>query len=196
MLRLIVPILLLAVGALDIKALDWPNGSFAFLEKHCFECHDEDTQKGELDLTLLSPGMASREEAEDMLQEAFADAFASLHRFRGESTFGAWLKRIVINKCINELKRRKVDLELRDDIGRFEGAHEDTSHHKDLQLEVARVMEAVKQLPDGYRVIFSLYLLEGYDHREIAEILEITESTSKSQYMRAKKKIKQLLTGS
>ena len=140
--------------------------------------------------------MNSREEAEDMLQEAFADAFASLHRFRGDSTFGAWLKRIVINKCINELKRRKVDLELRDDIGRFEGAHEDTSHHKDLQLEVARVMEAVKQLPDGYRVIFSLYLLEGYDHREIAEILEITESTSKSQYMRAKKKIKQLLTGS
>ena len=137
--------------------------------------------------------MNSREEAEDMLQEAFADAFGSLHRFRGESTFGAWLKRIVINKCINELKRRKVDLELRDDIGRFEGAPDDTSHHKDVKLEVERVMRAVERLPDGYRVIFSLYLLEGYDHREIAEILSITESTSKSQYMRAKKKIKDLM---
>lgn len=129
-----------------------------------------------------------------MLQEAFTDAFTSLHRFRGESTFGAWLKRIVINKCINELKRRKVDLELRDDIGRFEGATEDdTSHQQDQKLEVARVMNAVKKLPDGYRIIFSLYLLEGYDHREIAEILDISESTSKSQYMRAKKKIKDLL---
>ncbi len=137
--------------------------------------------------------MNSKEEAEDMLQEAFADAFASLQRFRGDSTFGAWLKRIVINKCINELKRRKVDLELRDDIGRFEGVEEDNSHNPDLKLEVERVMHAVKKLPDGYRVIFSLYLLEGYDHREIAEILEITESTSKSQYMRAKKKIKELL---
>lgn len=141
--------------------------------------------------------MNSREEAEDMLQEAFADAFGSLHRFRGESTFGAWLKRIVINKCINELKRRKVDLDLREDIGRLEGSPdtsaEQREHEQEVKLEVQRVMRAMEQLPDGYRVIFSLYLLEGYDHREIAEILNISESTSKSQYLRAKKKLRSLM---
>ena len=134
--------------------------------------------------------MRNREEAEDMLQESFSEAFMNLERFRFESTFGAWLKRIVVNKCINEIKRKKADLEYTDDIARYSEKDDDV----DLpNLSVDRVKEAMEQLPDGSRMIFQLYLLEGYDHREIAEILDVSESNSKSQYMRAKRRIKDIL---
>lgn len=133
--------------------------------------------------------MNSREEAEDMLQEAFVDAFTKLYSFNYESTFGAWLKRIVINNCINEIKRKKPDLTLQDDMGRVEVLDDEEYDEEGIQWEVKKVNDAIESLPEGYRVITSLYLLEGYDHREIAEIMNISESTSKSQYMRAKKKI-------
>ena len=134
--------------------------------------------------------LRNREEAEDMLQESFSEAFMKLDRFRFESTFGAWLKRIVVNKCINEIKKKKADLEYTDDIARY--------IEKDVEddlpnLSVNMIKEAMQQLPDGSRMIFQLYLLEGYDHREIAEILEVSESNSKSQYMRAKRRIKDIL---
>lgn len=136
--------------------------------------------------------MNGREEAEDMLQEAFTTVFHRLDSFRNESTIGAWIKRIVVNQCINELKRKKLDLTFRDDVAGFEGAEEevDDSH---IQYEVSRIRTAMEALPQGYRIIFSLYLLEGYDHREISEILNISESTSKTQYLRAKNKIKVIL---
>jgi len=135
--------------------------------------------------------MNSREEAEDMLQEAFTEAFTKLDSFRWESTFGAWLKRITINKCINELKRRKADLEYCEDIGRY-GEKQDAD--TDLpDLNVNMIKWAMEQLPNGSKMIFQLYLLEGYDHREISEILNVSESNSKSQYMRAKRRIKELL---
>ena len=75
----------------------------------------------------------------------------------------------------------------------FEQIHETETDYDDLQYSVQRIMKAFEQLPDGYRVVFSLYLLEGYDHSEIAEILGITESTSKSQFLRAKQKIKEII---
>lgn len=135
--------------------------------------------------------MNSLEEAEDMLQEAFTEAFLKLHTFRFESTFGAWLKRIVVNKCINELKRRKADLEYCDDIGRYGGKEENDD---DLpNLNVGMIKSAMKQIPAGSRLIFSLYLLEGYDHKEISEILGVSESNSKSQYMRAKNRVREIL---
>ncbi|MGD1844346.1 MAG: RNA polymerase sigma factor [Salibacteraceae bacterium] len=136
--------------------------------------------------------MNSREEAEDMLQEAFVSAFRRLDSFRFESTFGAWLKRIVINHCINELKRRKLELELVEDLHRFETPSE-TSESSEGKWTVDMIRQAVMQLPNGYRVVFSLYALEGYDHQEIAQILNVTESTSKSQYLRAKRKLKELI---
>jgi RNA polymerase sigma-70 factor (ECF subfamily) len=136
--------------------------------------------------------MHSREEAEDMLQEAFSEAFMTLHRFRAESTFGTWLKRIVVNKCINEIKRKKTDLTFSDDMGHFEERHADENESL-VNLNVAMVKEAMNELPDGSRVIFQLYLLEGYDHREIAKILDVSESNSKSQYMRARLKVKEIL---
>lgn len=132
-------------------------------------------------------------EAEDILQEAFADAFSKIDSFRNESTFGAWLKRIVVNHCINHLKKRRAELVPMDDLSMFESRHNEYDNENDNTFTVARIMKAFEQLPDGYRVIFSLYLLEGYDHTEIAGILGISESTSKSQFLRAKQKIRDIL---
>lgn len=138
--------------------------------------------------------MNSREEAEDLLQESFTDAFAKLGTFRYDSTFGAWLKRIVINKCINEINRRKTDLEFYNDMHVFEDEKENSDDHEyEQMLSVQNIKKAMEHLPRGSRMIFSLYLLEGYDHVEISEILKISESNSKSQYMRARLKVKEVL---
>lgn len=137
--------------------------------------------------------MNNSADAEDMLQEVFIEAFGRLTSFRFESTFGAWLKRITINKCINELKRRKVQLEYRDQPFAEDLVDGDASEAIDFELSVERIKHAMGLLPDGYRVVFSLYMLEGYDHEEIAGILGISESTSKTQLMRARKKIVEIL---
>jgi len=132
-----------------------------------------------------------KEEAEDLLQEIFTEAFMKLDKFRYESTFGAWLKRITVNRCINHLKRKRVPLILTEEITQHEG-----TSHEDVQpsdLEVEKIRKAMHRLPDGFRMVFSLYLLEGYDHEEISQILGISVSTSKSQYSRAKQKIRQLI---
>jgi RNA polymerase sigma-70 factor (ECF subfamily) len=136
--------------------------------------------------------MNDRSDAEDMLQESFSEAFRRLDSFRHESTFGAWLKMIVINKCINEIKRKKTQLEFFDDMSPFED-EEDLTDEQETGLSADRVKKALTELPKGSRMIFSLYLLEGYDHQEISEILNISESNSKTQYMRAKQRIKEIL---
>ena len=130
-------------------------------------------------------------EAEDALQESFIDVYKKLHTFKYESTPGAWIKRIVVNNCINKLRKRKLVIEDIDE-GRFVVVEQEET--KDHSYEVKRIKKAMAFLPDGYRAIFSLYALEGYDHQEIGQIMNITESTSKSQYSRAKKKIKELIT--
>lgn len=132
------------------------------------------------------------DEAEDVLQEAFISAFNNLESYRGDSSFGAWLKRIVINKAINQVNKRKLDRLPEDD--RWDVMEEaEVDVFEGFPFTVESVREAIERLPDGYRSVLSLYLLEGYDHGEIAEILKITESTSKSQFNRAKKKLKELL---
>ncbi len=136
--------------------------------------------------------MNNAEEAKDMLQEGFSDAFRRLESFRFESTFGAWLKKIVINKCINALEKRKinwVDQEITELY--IPAVPEESIDEEELHLSVERVKRAMNLLPEGARVIFSLYLLEGYDHGEISEILHISESTSKTQYMRARQLVKE-----
>ena len=132
------------------------------------------------------------EEAEDMLQEAFSDSFRKLNSFRFESSFGAWLKRIVVNTCINHLKKRRVDLVYTEDQ-KDVVPEDDVVDYSEIKFKVEQVEQAMHKLPEGYKVVFSLYLLEGYDHKEISEILGITESTSKSQFLRAKHKIKEIL---
>ena len=129
-------------------------------------------------------------DAEDILQNSFIDVFSKIGSFRAQSTIGAWIKRIVINNCINFLKKRKIYF---DDIDNISIVEVEAPDFPEDQLKVNRVNDAIMQLADGYRVVLSLYLLEGYDHKEIAQILDISESTSKSQYSRARQKIRDLL---
>jgi RNA polymerase sigma factor (sigma-70 family) len=132
-------------------------------------------------------------EAEDVLQESFTDAFNKLKDFRQETTFGLWLKQIVVHRSINMLRKRKMEfVELED--GELENlADEEAWDDEEMQYQVAQVKEAMKELPEGYRVVLSLYLLEGYDHEEIGQVLNITENTSRTQFLRAKRKLSEIL---
>lgn len=130
-------------------------------------------------------------DAEDMLQNSFVDVFTKLDYFRFESSIGAWIKRIVVNNCINFLKKRRLKIV---EIGDRDVPQERYDNKWDgIPFTVDAINEGINQLPDGYRVVLSLYLLEGYDHQEIGEILSITASTSKSQYSRAKQKLREIL---
>jgi len=130
-------------------------------------------------------------DAEDLLQNSFVDIYSKLHTFRFQSSIGAWIKRIVVNNCINFLKKRRLEITM------LEDQHDDRWESKavdEVPLNVSQINNAIQRLPDGYRVVFTLYTLEGYDHKEIAEILEVSEATSKSQYSRAKKKLREMLS--
>lgn len=131
----------------------------------------------------------NREDAEDILQESFVECFRNIGSFRFESTFGAWLKKITVNKCINQIKKKRIDLTS------FETLPE-TIYEEDEEVnyDTGKIFKCIEMLPDGYRIILTLYLLEGYDHSEISQILAISESTSKSQYSRAKEKLRNLLS--
>jgi RNA polymerase sigma factor (sigma-70 family) len=134
----------------------------------------------------------SSADAEDVLQEAFLDAFRSLNDFHYRSTFGAWLKKIVINKSINTLRKRRakfVEIDENSETGIYAMPQEEHMDEEELQYQVAAVKRSIQKLPDGYRTVLSLYLLEGYDHEEIAGILGITHNTVRTQYVRAKQKL-------
>lgn len=130
-----------------------------------------------------------REDAEDILQDAFIKAFTHIRKFDGSRTFGVWLKKIVLNTAISALKKRKLSFIEWDENIDAESAEVDSIPG----LEPGQLHEAVKRLPEGARVVFTLHLLEGYKHQEVAEILDISLSTSKSQYIRAKKMLKEEL---
>ncbi len=132
-------------------------------------------------------------EAEDIMQESFLKAFEKIYSYKGEVSFGAWLKRIVINHSLDELRKRKLDLES------IEGSvyeikdQEYKDEENEVLLKVNEIRDEIKNLPNGYRIVLSLYLIEGYDHDEISEILNINSSTSRSQCARAKKKLVECL---
>ena len=133
------------------------------------------------------------DEAADVLQEAFIDAFGRIGDFRQETTFGLWMKQIVINKAISQLRKRKTNLVPIDEVNVEDIPAEESPDMEELELQVRQVRSAIQQLPDGYRVVLSLYLLEGYDHEEISHILKISENTSRTQYMRARRKLVEIL---
>ncbi|MGB5355768.1 MAG: RNA polymerase sigma factor [Eudoraea sp.] len=133
--------------------------------------------------------LGNREEAEDILQETFVDAFKNLKKFRYESTFGAWIKRIAINKSLNHLKTNKIKITPIEDHEYYLAEEKE----EPIEYDMRKIKIGISKLPHGFKQIFSLYLLEGYSHKEIAEILEISEATSKSQYHRAKKKLIELI---
>lgn len=130
------------------------------------------------------------DEAADVLQDAFIDAFKRLDSFRQESTFGLWMKQIVVNKSLSALRKRTVVFESINDI---DDVADEEIEENNYSFQVEQVKEAINQLADGYRVVLSLYLLEGYDHEEIAHILKISENTSRTQFLRAKRKLLEIL---
>lgn len=133
-------------------------------------------------------------DAEDVVQEAFIKAFSKLHQYKAEVTFGAWLKRIVVNKSIDFLKSKKQQLVELDEVHLkvVDTAHNDKWLVDDT-ITVNDVKRAIHQLPEKYEYVVMLYLIEGYDHQEISEILNITEVASRTQLSRGKVKLQELL---
>ncbi len=131
-----------------------------------------------------------RFEAEDAMQEAFMKAFENLDQFSGTVSFGAWLKKIVINTSLDTLRKRKRYLtEPLEDFDAEAFPETDDAEAYVSQDDLRLIKDEIYRLPEGYRIVLSLYLLEGYDHDEIAGILGISASTSRSQYSRAKQKL-------
>ncbi|MEM0932709.1 MAG: RNA polymerase sigma factor [Bacteroidota bacterium] len=136
-------------------------------------------------------------EAEDVMQESFLNAFTKLHTFKGDVTFGAWLKRIVINNSIYHYKKQKktrsVDLdevmykvEDNDEVALNENGY--------TELKAQKVMETMKSLKDNYRVSLTLHLVEGYDYEEISEIMDISYANCRTTISRAKESLRKKLT--
>jgi RNA polymerase sigma factor (sigma-70 family) len=142
-------------------------------------------------LTTAHRILNDEDAAKDALQEAFLKVFKHIGSFRSQSTLGAWIKRIVVNTAINHQQRRGLIFEI------FDQRHEDLpalpelpADQEFIELNAAIARKALTQLPDGYRTVLTLYLVEGYDHAEISEILGISISTSLSQYNRGKKRLR------
>ncbi|MDN5214533.1 sigma-70 family RNA polymerase sigma factor [Fulvivirgaceae bacterium BMA12] len=132
------------------------------------------------------------EEAKDVLQDSFIDAFSRIKTLKNEVTFSAWLKRIVINNCINYLKKKRLVFNEWDET--IENQEDNDRYDYDFQQEeIRKVLNAVDQISEGCKVVLNLYIFEGYDHKEIAQILNISVSASKAQYSKAKAKIRKLL---
>lgn len=130
-------------------------------------------------------------EAEDIMQEAFLKAFRKINTYKGEVSFGAWLKKIVINRSLDHLKKKRVQFEeVNQRTLRLPDENEEIG-----EVDVEQIKMAIRSLPDGYRTVLSLYLIEGYDHDEISQILGISNSASRTQFSRAKSKLRELLKG-
>lgn len=128
-------------------------------------------------------------QAEDIMQEAFLEAFRQIGTYRWESSFGTWLKRIVINKSIDEIRRAKDIISIDDAELEIPDQNDDENYIQVLSTRVEEIRKAIHALSDSYRIILSLYLLEGYDHEEISQILDISYNLSRTRYSRARKKL-------
>ncbi|WP_029902970.1 RNA polymerase sigma factor [Prevotella sp. 10(H)] len=133
-------------------------------------------------------------EAEDVMQEAFLKAFSSLDSYNINIPFEAWLVRIAINASIDKLRKKNLEtMELFDNFNYDVIDNDDNEDWENVLEKVGKVKEAIERLPESSRLIVNLYLIEGYDHEEIAEILNIAPGTARIQYMRAKQKLVELI---
>ena len=129
--------------------------------------------------------------AQDVMQEAFIKAFKKIGSYTGEATFGAWLKKIVVNQSLDWLKKRKIaTTELKEEVAYLPN---DDPWEVDEELNVSVIYKCIEAIPQKCKNVVKLYLLEGYDHQEVAQILEISEVASRSQLSRGKSKLKELL---
>jgi RNA polymerase sigma-70 factor (ECF subfamily) len=133
----------------------------------------------------------NQNDAEDVLQESFIKIFSSIDKYKNEGSFEGWMRRIFVNSCLDFLRKEKQlsgtssleDVEFK--------IHDDYSTSQNLEAE--DLMKIIEKLPKGYQVVFSLFAIEGYSHKEIGELLNISEDTSKSQYFRARASLKAYL---
>ena len=133
----------------------------------------------------------SKEDAEDMLQEGFIKVFTQMQQFRGQGALEGWIRKIIVHTCINILKKNKKFLDSVDLI-HAGGLYLNENNIPSI-LETKEVVESVRKLPMGYRTVLNLYAIEGFTHKEIAQMLDIEESTSRSQYTRAKAMLEDIL---
>ncbi len=132
-----------------------------------------------------------KERAEDVLQDGFIKVYKNLHRFEHKGSLEGWIRRIIVNTALDQLrKNKKSQNNLQLDDSNFEIVQKSDAIGR---LEAEVLMEIIQELPDGYRIVFNMFAIEGYSHKEIAEALKISESTSKSQYSRAKSVLRKTL---
>ena len=136
--------------------------------------------------------MGDDDDAKDVLQDAFIHAFGNIRKLRDANMFSAWIKRIVINHCINALKKKSIVTVELESYGEIQEPS-DAFDQELIHAEANRILAAIDRISDGCKTVLNLYLFEGYDHKEIAEILSISESASKAQYSKAKAKIRKLI---
>lgn len=135
---------------------------------------------------------ANRQEAEDWLQDAFVRAFADLAQYRGGGPLGAWLRKVSLNTVLQNLRKKKAFF-TDTDISTFSDSREAEDVHILADIDAQRLIALMQKLPDGYRTVFNLYVIEGYNHEEIASMLGIQSGTSKSQLSKAKAMMRNLL---
>ncbi len=123
-------------------------------------------------------------EAEDLLQEGFVKVFKNLNQFKGTGELGAWIRRIMVNTAINEIKKSKLNLINREDENETENLS--TTEDPEILLTAKEIASIIQLMPDGYRVVFNLHAIEGYTHNEIASLLNIKPASVRSQYQRAR----------
>lgn len=135
--------------------------------------------------------LPNNEDAKDAMQDGFIKAFANIDKYKPTFTIGSWLKRIVINQCLDVLKKRKLHFEEITDAEIF--IENETDWHFEPQITKGEIIEAIAELPQKYRLVIQLYLIEGYDHEEVSQILDIPIKTSRTHLRRGKEKLKAFL---
>ncbi|WP_400077749.1 RNA polymerase sigma factor [Winogradskyella sp. R77965] len=141
--------------------------------------------------TVASRYLNNDEDAKDAMQEGFLKVFMNIEKYQPEGTFGAWLKRIVINQCLDVLKKRQLKFEAIE----FSELKiiDDDDWNFNSTITKQEILFAIEQLNEKHKIVIKLYLIEGYDHQEISEILEIPVKTSRTQLRRGKLRLQELL---
>lgn len=140
------------------------------------------------------------DQAMDIVQDGFIKAFNSLERYTGIGSFEGWMRRIIVNLCIDRFRKLKRDFVLLEDNHILENYEEEAEDEQESEnneiynITPEQIVEAMQQLSPAYRTVFNLYVFENYSHQDIAEALEISIGTSKSNYAKARKNMKKLLS--
>lgn len=146
-------------------------------------------QFGPMMLSVCMRYLKQKETAEDILINSFFKVFDKIGTYKSKGSFEGWIKRIVINECLMEIRRKKsqyLTISLDETFVEPEVMYDKTLEYEDI-------VSLLKELPDGYRTVFNLYVMEGYKHREIAEMLGISVNTSKSQLILARRKLQKMI---